>query len=192
VWDLDPYAPPRDYPAGTVLMFMGDSTARDAAYPPALWQVCDGTNGTYDMRGRIPIGVSASIDPGEEVGSESGPYTTSENGAHDHTGATGGTSITEAQLPEHLHFCAYDVEGSLSTLVSATLSMQRASSNGGDTEYRLRGTASAAQIPDVAPSSPVGSGDAHTHTISEDGDHTHTVSTGLPPCTGLWFLMRKA
>lgn len=187
-WNVDPYAPPRDYQPGTVLMFMGTDVQLEAAYPSALWQICDGTNGTYDMRGRAPVGVSSSIDPGEAIGSEGGPFTTSENGAHDHTGDTEGTAISSAQMPEHFHQCAIDVEDGDSTLVSSTLAMKRATSAGGDTEYRLRG-GSADRT--VSPTSPAGDGDPHDHGIPEDGAHTHTVTTGLPPSRGVWFVMRK-
>ena len=184
-WDVDPYTPPRDYAPGTVLMFMGTAEQLEAAYPSALWQVCDGTNGTYDLRGRLPIGVSSTIDPGEEVGSVPGSVNTSAAGAHDHGGVTGAST---APLPAHSHFAVVD-DPSSSTPVSASLSTTRENNfTGGDTQYILRGTAA---TPTLSPTSSSGAGGTHTHTVPEQAAHIHVVDTVLPPATGVWFVMRK-
>jgi hypothetical protein len=102
IWDIDPLAPPRDVPVGTVTMFFGDATARDAAYPTALWQVCDGTNGSPDLRDRVAMGCSGSLAPGD-TGGGSGVTNTSAGGDHDHGGATDPFTLTEAEIPAHRH-----------------------------------------------------------------------------------------
>ncbi len=186
IYDLDPYLPPRDFPAGTCFMFMGTQVALEIAYPPAFYQICDGTNGTYDLRGKFPIGVSSTIDPGEAVGTTPGTLTTSADGSHDHGGSSG---LATAPLPAHSHFTVVN-DASSGVPVSATLSTTRENNfTGGDTQYILRGVATA---PTFSPSSTEGAGGSHSHTIPTQGTHTHTVAGTLPPAVGVWFVMRRA
>ncbi len=186
--DVDPLHPSASHPAGTIVMFRGDSTARDAAYPPALWEVCDGDNGTIDFRDRFPIGVSNTKAAGDTGGS-AGSATTDSAGAHDHSGATGSTTLTANQIPAHRHFIAANVVGSSDTAIDNAHSIDKETSAGGDTEYKLRysGTSDAT----VGRSSEVGGGTGHTHTISSGGSHTHDVTIPLPPWGAVWFLERK-
>ena len=63
-------------PKGTIVMFNGAA--------PAGWAICDGTNGTPDLRNRFIVGAGASYG----------------------VGATGGAdtvTLTEAQMPKHTH-----------------------------------------------------------------------------------------
>jgi microcystin-dependent protein len=186
VWDCDPYTPPRDYAPGTVITFMGTAEQLEAAYPAALWQVCDGTNGTYDLRGKFMVGVSSTIDPGEAVGSVPGTLTTSEDGGH--TPVVQATTLTASQIPAHSHFCAINNVDEDGANVTTTIAMARASNAGGDTEYALHGTAS---TPTVSPTSSIGSSGSHTHGADAVPDHTHTIDSLLPPAVGVWWVMRK-
>ena len=47
---------------------------------PAGWQLCDGTKGTPDLRGRFILGANTGVDAGEPGGQAS--YTTSQNQRH--------------------------------------------------------------------------------------------------------------
>ncbi len=185
--DTDPMHPHAQFPAGTMVMFYGDSTARDAAYPPALWELADGDNSTPDMRGRLPIGADGAtyVADGTGYGSAPGNVESSSNGAHTHTGATGSTA---ADLAAHTHFVAANVIQGSATAPSASNYVAGETTVGGDTEYDLQGTATAAT---VGLTSSTGAGGGHTHTIGSDGAHTHTTAVPLPPCRALWFLMRK-
>jgi len=49
-------------PAG-LMIFWNPNIALDPA-----WEFCDGQNGTYDMRGRFPIGASGTLSVGTAVG----------------------------------------------------------------------------------------------------------------------------
>jgi hypothetical protein len=184
IWDIDPYNQTVSTPSGTVVMFMGTSVQRDAAYPPALWALCDGTNSTYDMRDRAPVGAGTTYGAGDALGAVSG--TTSTQADHSHGGVTGSTA---ADLAAHTHYCIVDSEAS-STSIAGTPSLYVNRGNnftGGDTQYTLRGSAT---TPTLGPTTSTGSGGGHTHTVTAGGSHSHTVAT-ISPGRALWFLMRK-
>lgn len=63
---------------------------------PSGWQLCDGTNGTPDLRGKFVMGISADDDLGDSFGSESHVHSNSAtqpdgDHIHDITGSLGGT-----------------------------------------------------------------------------------------------------
>ena len=73
-------------PAGIIVMWSGTR-----ANIPAGWLLCDGTNGTPDLRSRFVMGAAAGQDPGAFAGSATHSHTVA---AHTHTvdppaGATG-------------------------------------------------------------------------------------------------------
>ncbi len=57
-------APDESLPAGSIIMWSGTLNSI-----PANWQLCDGTNGTPDLRGRFVMGVSTGENPGATGGS---------------------------------------------------------------------------------------------------------------------------
>lgn len=69
---------------GTVILWYGD-----AAGVPAGWAVCDGQNGTPDLRGRFPVGAGQ--------GSGRSSY------AFKDTGGQVAVTLTTAQIPAHDH-----------------------------------------------------------------------------------------
>jgi hypothetical protein len=182
--DVDPIHPSASHPAGTVVMFRGDATARDAAYPPSLWAVCDGDDGTIDFRDRMPIGVSNTKAVGD-TGGATGAVESTSDGAHDHGAVTGSTTLTTNQIPAHRHavFANVTASGALSTTNQAA----EASNSGGDTEYSINGSSTDAT---EGRTSEVGGGTGHTHTVASGGAHTHDVDVPLPPWGAVWFLER--
>lgn len=193
-WDVDPFVPPRDYQAGDVIMFFGTAEDRDARHPPAQWQVCDGSNGSPDMRDRFPIGAGGTYVSGDTGGAA--VTTTEPAGAHDHGAATSSTVLDDTNLPQHNH-----------RLYVRTSSNERGNTRGfgysqtagvegqviDDAPYGYLDTAPQSGgntlIEDAGEADP----DGHDHDISEQADHTHDIAGGgLPPYVALWFLMRKA
>lgn len=151
---------------------------------PSGWHVCDGTNGTPDMRDLVAIGAGSTYTLGQSVGAST--PTTSSTGAGTPSGTVGGTALSEAQLPVHRHFTVVDVEATSN--VDANTSTARFNNTTlGDMQYSLMGSAS---TPTTGKSSPTGSGDTHTHTFTGDAlsGHTHTVSA-LQPARALYFVM---
>lgn len=173
-------------PVGTVVAFAG--TIGDV---PDNWFVCDGTNGTPDLRGRFIISVSPDYVANATGGTAEHNHAVSidSGGAHLHTGTVGDTAITIAQMPAHEHgngvtntdtdlYCY----GSMASPVSTADSIDDNSSNGtvqGITEN-------------------VGGGDPHSHSLAIDsgGAHTHTGDTDntstLPPYYAMLYIMKGA
>ena len=191
VYDVDPYAPPRDYPPGTVMFFHGTEQERDEAYPPELWQVLDGNNGTPDGRDRFLRLAGGSLDSGDTGGSAS--PTTSAAGAHDHGAVTDSTTLTTAQIPSHSHGGYHNTGFERGIAQSAPVGTQRSGviipgvthNDAGSTDT----VGNSAQADGLTTST--GGGQGHTHGISAAPDHTHTVDVS-PPYVALWALMRKA
>jgi len=92
-----------------------------------------------DFRDRFPIGQSAT-KPGASTGGEAA------------------VALTEAQIPEHFHYLAYDRDGGFGSLVTSVTSIERGSTTpGGEREYVLQGNSFDDHLPTVGKSSLVGS-----------------------------------
>ncbi len=186
--DDDPIHPHVAFPAGTVVMFNGTAEARDAAYPSALWELCDGDNGTPDTRDRSPVGVSGTKAIGTTGGDAGG--TTGEAGAHDHGGAVSETVLDDSTMPVHGHRAyVWDTSGT----DGAPRGYQAASSiaivgsdeaGGGYRESTVGGTKIIEETGEADP-------DGHDHGITAADAHTHSYSSQTPYFT-IWFLQRKA
>ena len=74
-------------PVGTIVMWNN----RGGATIPTNWALCNGTNGTPDLRDRFIVGYSAS----KAINTTGGSATAS--------GATDATVLTTAQMPAHTH-----------------------------------------------------------------------------------------
>jgi hypothetical protein len=131
---------------------------------PSTWAVCDGTNGTPDLRGLFVIAANDSTFPPDSTGGSS-TVTSSSAGAHTHTGATGSTTLTINQIPAHTHGIQ------ILTIGASGAPGGTAVGNG------------------AATSGSAGGGEGHTHSIGSDGVHQHVV-TILPPYYALVYIMR--
>ena len=69
-------------PVRSIIMWSG--TPADALLIPSNWKICDGTNGTPDLRNRFIVGAGDDYDLDETGGSES-------------------VTLTAGNLPEHQH-----------------------------------------------------------------------------------------
>lgn len=191
VYDVDPYAPPRDYPPGTVMWFHGTQQERDEAYPPELWQVLNGENGTPDARDRYVRIAGGSLSSGDTGGSSS--TTTGAAGAHDHSGNTGSTTLTVDQIPAHAHGGWHNTGFERGISQSAPVGAQRSGVVIPDVTRNDSGsldtTGNSAQAEGLTLD--VGGGEGHTHSIAAVSDHTHTVQME-PSYVALWALRRKA
>jgi hypothetical protein len=146
------------FPVGMIILWSGS-----VASIPAGWSLCNGLNGTPDLRDKFVVGAGSTYAVGATGGAVSG--TTSAAGAHSHTGVTGSTALTVDQIPSHTHGIQI-------------LSIGPAGASGGTAVGNGAATSGA-----------TGGGLAHNHTISTQAAHTHTVAT-LPPYFALCYIMR--
>ena len=177
---------------------------------PAGWALCDGTNGTPDLRDRFVAGAGGAYTPGDTGGADSVTLTTAQMPAHSHSGSTGSagghshTATTSSagshshsgstnSTGAHTHGVAYTRPGSAGSLVRI--------SDGTCSQTDTQNTASNGSH---SHSLSINSNGAHTHTVTIDSvaDHTHTVTVGdtgggeshenRPPYYALAYIMLLA
>lgn len=165
----------RGVPLGAIMMWSGTVDTI-----PESWALCDGTNGTPDLRAKFIYGagtgsgIPAALSTG---GSDtlvlSGALAA--GGSHSHPLDIDGHALTIAEMPAHTHTTACGPrEGDTSTNFT----------NGNNS------------VGTPVPTSSVGGGDPHTHTgtTTDSGSHTHDLTlddaTLLPPYYALCFIMK--
>lgn len=174
-------------PVGTIVAYGGNLVDL-----PANWFLCDGTNGTPDLRNRFIVGAGTSfpVDSAGGATTHTHTVTVASGGAHAHTGTVGGTALTVAQLPSHTHANGVTdantdrvfSRGSVAAAVTTNWSISDSDNNGA-----FEGLTSAA-----------GSGETHTHALSLEtsGAHSHSGSaaaaSSLPPYYALVYIMKGA
>lgn len=80
-----------DLPINAIIMWF-----KSTSLIPGGWALCDGTNGTPDLRGKFIMGVAEDADKGDSFGTATHLHTNSSTQAagahvHDVTGTLGGT-----------------------------------------------------------------------------------------------------
>jgi hypothetical protein len=81
------------FPTGGIIMWSGSIVSI-----PAGWLLCDGTNGTPDLRSRFVVGAGSTYNPGDTGGADSVTLTTAQIPSHTHT-----ATVTD---PGHAHSLA--------------------------------------------------------------------------------------
>jgi hypothetical protein len=81
------------------VIWMWNSTAATIPYG---FQLCDGTNGTPDLRDRFVVGAGTSYNPADTGGSNSVTLNSNTVPSHTHT-ATSTSTFTGVALPGHTH-----------------------------------------------------------------------------------------
>lgn len=158
-------------PRGLISMWSGS-----IATIPSGWAICNGANGTPDLRNRFIIGAGSTYAVGASGGSSTVTLTVANLPAHTHTGTTDSSG-------SHNHGGSTGTGGSFQTGYGAWTSSQP------DTLDINRNPSLSYTL-------------AHNHSISTDGAHTHTFSTStttgatatsfsiLPPYYALAFVMK--
>ena len=173
-------------PPGAILMWSG---AVDAI--PTGWALCDGRNGTPDLRDRFIVGAGGSYDVGDTGGSNTVTLTTSQIPSHNHTASSSssgthnhtGTTSLERIGDQNVTGDIYAVVGVYTNAVNEVVSDV--------------GIWSA--VRSLNPT-PINTNHSHTFTTSSKGSHSHSItisSTGggqahenRPPYYALCFIMK--
>lgn len=167
---------------------------------PAGWQLCNGTNGTPDLRDKFVVAAGAARPHWSVGGADSRTVGTSAAGQHAHGGNTAPTTLAEAQMPSHQH--GGSTGGAGSHAHSMTQFTRRGdnapapagSGWGGDNLVSGPDTLITDGAGDHAHSFATdfrGGNQAHWHGIYADGNHAHTVSvTTVPAYYAIAFIMK--
>jgi len=149
-------------PSGVICIWNGDASS-----VPAGWAICDGSNGTPDLRDRFVIGAGGSYAQGSNGGSKNViPTCTFTSGAH---------TLTDAELPSHTH-SYYDKKNNTGSVGGPYSSMYTISDVSRTTDY----TCSSSETYS-------GSRTAHSH---ENSYLTITQLDIRPPYVAKLFIMK--
>ena len=197
-------------PIGSIIMWYGT-----AITVPAGWHICDGTNGTPDLRGQFVMGAGSVAMPNttggansittttELAGDHTHTGTTNGGGVHNHSGNTQGHALTTDELPSHTHdvdelFGQIDDRAGGAAIDRNGNSFQPYNQWGNDYDgdtgapvYFLNKTAQAGgNLPHVHG---VDNSSSHTHdfTTSQIASHQHSITfDNRPNWTALYYIMR--
>lgn len=170
---------------GEVRAWVGDAALIPTVW--AGWRLCDGSNGTPDLTGRVLVGTGVGFGVGDLGGSVQ--VTSNAAGAHSHNENTGVTALTVEQLPPHSH--GVTDEGHTHDTVVANPT--------GNTGLDINNDVF---LPSTFPDAPAvsnsattgitineaGGGLGHAHPISSDGAHAHSTNV-MQPYYALHYIM---
>ena len=144
-------------PSGLISMWSGS-----ASTIPTGWLLCDGTNGTPDLRDRFILGAGSTYNVGDTGGSTDVTV----------SGTVGATTLSTNQMPSHTH--------------GASLGGLYISSDESPSSASIAGAGSNRSIPADPTVYSVGGSSSHTHTASLSG-----TGSNMPPYYALCFIMKS-
>ena len=172
-------------PIGSVILWAGELSKI-----PVGWALCDGTNGTIDLRGKFVAGSASDSHLASGGSAEhSHTITIQAGGSHQHGGAVADTVLQEIHIPAHKHLngiCDDSTgdlfnHGSVGANPQTGRNVQHDSGRRGVYEGYTTET---------------GGNQPHSHGLSIDsaGNHTHGGSVSseghIPPYVKLAYIMR--
>lgn len=190
-------------PVGCIILWSGTLITI-----PAGFVLCDGSNGTPNLKDKFVMGAGGSHNQGTSGGSTTLTGKTSVNGAHSHTGATLGHVLTVSEMayhnhgisdPGHVHGYSDPghQHGYLSPLAgqagAAVGGFQATVPQNNVTNLGYTGIAISANVTGISIAN-AGGNVAHTHPINSDGGHDHDLTnlSILPSFYVLAFIQRIA
>lgn len=153
--------------SGMILLWYGSSTSIPSGYV-----LCDGTNGTPDLRDNFVVGGGGALPT--TGGSNTG--TTGSNGI---TGTTDSYTLQLTDIPSHQHV-GLTADSTVNTGSIGTYWVITNNTSGGFVAQRTMSNSSTGYA---------GGGGAHAHTLSTTNTaHVHTVD--LPPYVAVFYIMK--
>lgn len=171
-------------PIGCILLWSGS-----AGLIPSGWHLCDGTNGTPNLKDRFVIGAGGSYNPGNTGGSAT------KNLSHTHTqGSTGSES-------SHTHTQGNTGNESSHTHLVEGLTAVGGTGSSGTGNFYSNNEGSTQHIHALSITSDAGSSHSHTNPTTGSGSsHSHTNPTTnsggsstqdiMPPYYALCYIMK--
>lgn len=169
-------------PVGVIMAWSGS-----AASIPAGWTLCDGSDGTPDLRDRFVIGAQgthAVDDTGGATTHTHGTLNTADAGGHTHGLSVDPTTLTIDQIPSHLH------------RLNLPIDKEQGALNGGvpfSFNWRTDVDKKSATLDPFSEAVGGGQGHSHSGTAASAGVHSHSVTIGalshMPPFYALAFIM---
>lgn len=150
-------------PAGAIMMWSGS-----LASIPSGWYLCNGSNGTPDLRNRFIIGAGSTYSPGNTGGSADATLV-----SHTHTGTTATTSLT----------------GSV-TGISESFNSGGGTASGVFTKQTGYTVGLTPVQNDAADGGAFTMNASHNHTFTTDSAGTSGTNANLPPYYALAFIMK--
>jgi hypothetical protein len=200
-------------PVGTIIMWYGSLSSLPTGY-----NLCDGTNGTPDLRDRFVYGAGGNVTLGNTGGNNFNTLSTTaagghfhyanttNSGVHTHTvnANTAGHTLDITEMPAHRHQDPYAENGSPFPQVPGTYGALGSASSDNDqnlyyTSYEGGVGSNIDTAGTTVPHSHVlnfttnANDGAHGHTVTTDtvDAHTHTVAfDNTPAWTALYYIMR--
>ena len=175
---------PTPWSPGDIKMWFGEIDAT-GKYPlingeaNTSWHICDGTDGTPDLRDRVPVGASETKAKGTKGGSETHGHTVSVTvGNHAAASITG--SVASAYSGVSSSTASASISGTVgsTTLSTTQISSHRHIITNGSGQIALGTSGLWALCGGTASTTPVsytGGSGSHTHGFS-GGSHSHSIS----------------
>ncbi len=154
-------------PVGSIVMWSGSVSSI-----PSGWVLCDGNNGTPNLKNRFVVGAGDEYSVGSTGGTNSVTLTINQMPAHNHTGSTN----TAGSHTHKVVKSSSDDNGSLSIAWK--------SSDGNYEEYDLFSSSSTANWGETD------SDGSHSHTLIMDNTGGGQAHENRPPYYALAFIMR--
>lgn len=164
---------------------------------PSGWAICNGSNGTPDMRGLFARGVSGSVALDSTGGDDSVEPVISSAGGHTHGGTVEPTVLDATNMPVHNHRLFVWESGSsgpgqMENFGNSGLGPARGVAGNADSNtYAYRESTVGGD--DLIENAGTGSPEGHTHGMDMDeaGAHSHSIDpiSTLPPYRALHYIM---
>lgn len=163
-------------PTGIISLWYGS-----VASVPSGWYLCDGSNGTPDLRDRFIVGAGSTY----AVAATGGAANVTPAGSI--SGTVGGTALTEAQMPKHWHNMKGPNSGDVPQgSVGSFSNYGGGTPDDGGWTYGTWSTGGDA----ASGSNSTGTGNGSPHDHSFSGTFTGTSGSNLPPYYALAYIMK--
>jgi len=172
-------------PSGGIIMWSGLLTSI-----PSGWNLCDGSNGTPDLRNRFVVGAGDQYQRNDIGGSDTVQLTENQMPSHDHTMDSAG---------DHNHNGTNNTSqsGSVGTAIIDGAGIFQGPS-GVFSVSNSSGKATEGSGANATSFKTLEFNDIHNHSIETDGDHTHNINNAggdeahenRPPYLALAYIMK--